>query len=1289
MRHFLFTCFFILSTFFFKSFAQGYYEAEIDGLYYRLYENGEYKNEATLARHPEKLYTGDIIIPDEVVYNNQKFIVTRIDAYTFNNCDIASVRFPNYCTEIDNYAFSECHELISITIPPSVTYIGEKAFFNCLSLETIHLPETEIQYGYLVFYTSSDNTGKENLKYIFTERDTPQEVSSNSIFSDFTLQNKILVVPDGSLPVYKSQMTYWYNFVNIIEYSDYIRTKDDYIEFLTLKKYSYERLYVGSTLTLQPTVFSKGNDYTINYSSDNTDCCTVDNNGIVTIHSGGFCTIKVTCHDKYKDCTILVTDSLTAYIDGVFYQISDVENGKASVIGTKKEMCDVIIRNYVTINGREFPVTSLQKSWYTLHSLNPIGGSATGSTRPLPTPKNEYITRVILPETFESFDDGSFDGVPNLKVCYYNKTLPSRYIGLLPYSKREQYYGEIQIDTDLIYTTSGELLIAPYTYDNSNYTYTIPSVIKKIRSYAFYALDSLYVLNIPASVEELESNPIINCPNLTEININDSSDTIHLGKLCFNPQLSKLHVGRSVTCESPILENTQLVDVSFGPNVQTISSLFNGCTSIKEITLPNSIREIDSYAFGGCSALQKIKLPDNLVSVGSYAFCGCTELSDINLSNSITTIGMHAFEGCSSLTEITLPNSLRSIEQYTFNFCTSLNNISLPPSVTTIGQYAFKSCDALTTMLIPGHVTSIGSSILYDCYNLKEVYWYSACIPIGEIPAEKIYTFRDTYSGDNAVLLDFLQPNHLTALKTGLKIDYSSRFKDFDVEGYKLNSLQILGDDLDGKPNTDMDYDVIDVELRDDGKYVIPIQNVLDNMYGYGYNVSLTYYDPRAERNVRTTFYGFKTDNNLLSYNTSEITCSKVSFDFKFTKDESFEIEEVTFRNTRNDNSTYSFKKDGNVTFENIPLDYVFQPECIVKCKDGRTIFTNVPYFHTKGITFAEPNSILTPTSISLSWDYNAGDAESQIAETYIELTPGYEMSVIKNAPTSKVLISLPIQSTINVAIIARTIDGRIFKDEKRYTLPPLVLNVKEANAISNDCAIICAETNVADEEIGCGFEWRRYDAPDMVPSTFVKCSVSDYIMAGKLKGLSPNTYYKYRPFYEDCNGNRTFGEWIAFGTADAYVYFEPIVRTYQPSDITETSATIVGYALEGSDNIIEQGFEYWISQTQSRSASNIQRVQCSGERMVATIADLIPGYTYSIRAYAKTSKETTYGEEQLFTTITPEEIDEDSINEVTTTSEAFDIYTITGVCVRRKATSFNGLQPGIYIANGRKYFIR
>ena len=202
------------------------------------------------------------------------------------------------------------------------------------------------------------------------------------------------------------------------------------------------------------------------------------------------------------------------------------------------------------------------------------------------------------------------------------------------------------------------------------------------------------------------------------------------------------------------------------------------------------------------------------------------------------------------------------------------------------------------------------------------------------------------------------------------------------------------------------------------------------------------------------------------------------------------------------------------------------------------------------------------------------------------------------------------------------------------FTTPELEFSTFPAKATSNTVALICAETNLSDRETGAGFEWRRYDAPDLVPSDQSPCPVVDGVLTGALRNLSASTYYKFRPYYTSASGETYYGEWLAFSTADAYVYFDPTVRTYEATGVTATEARVRGYAIAGSDDITEQGFEYWPMEAASkRAAADVQRVQATGQLMTATLEDLQPGTVYTFRVYVETVKGTTYGEEQVFTT--------------------------------------------------------
>ena len=100
---------------------------EIDGIYYNLVSKAQI---AEVTRSNSSYYSGEVIIPLTVTYEEKIYNVTSIGNNAFSYCSgLTSVTIPNSVTSIGESAFSYCSSLNSVTIPNSVISIKHSAFF--------------------------------------------------------------------------------------------------------------------------------------------------------------------------------------------------------------------------------------------------------------------------------------------------------------------------------------------------------------------------------------------------------------------------------------------------------------------------------------------------------------------------------------------------------------------------------------------------------------------------------------------------------------------------------------------------------------------------------------------------------------------------------------------------------------------------------------------------------------------------------------------------------------------------------------------------------------------------------------------------------------------------------------------------------------------------------------------------------------------------------------------------------------------------------------------------------
>lgn len=122
--------------------------------------------------------------------------------------------------------------------------------------------------------------------------------------------------------------------------------------------------------------------------------------------------------------------------------------------------------------------------------------------------------------------------------------------------------------------------------------------------------------------------------------------------------------------------------------------------SFVEFKYFTGLKEIENNVFEGCSFLQSINIPDSVTTIGNEVFYECRSLRSINIPNSVTSIEEGAFYHCVSLQSINIPDSVTSIRENAFIWCENLQSINIPDSVTYIGKFAFFGCPSLQAIYI-------------------------------------------------------------------------------------------------------------------------------------------------------------------------------------------------------------------------------------------------------------------------------------------------------------------------------------------------------------------------------------------------------------------------------------------------------------------------------------------------------------------------------------------------------------------------------------------------------------
>lgn len=525
--------------------------------------------------------------------------------------------------------------------------------------------------------------------------------------------------------------------------------------------------------------------------------------------------------------------------------------------------------------------------------------------------------------------------------------------------------------------------------------------------------------------------------------------------------------------------------------------------------------------------------------------------------------------------------TVTSIKYYTFSRC-NLNRVILPSSIRSIGEAAFNRA-------IVDELIVLSSSAYFD----NDAFDYASI--------KKIYAEADVLKG--------IEHN-------------STKISLFDISSTsKFKSLSFKIDDI---------CDIVNVNsVRIDSTVISKVDGIytLENLlFGKTYQITI---DADVCGEPFDIDFSLRTATpKVYMKDTWRSTQTSLNVAMIFDKDETLSPKNagICFSGVR-----YDAEYGIGLTFNDLKPDTEYEVYAYA-IYDDIEIKSDVELRKTDGIYPNITLNVATPTTLKVKGSYKKGDATVlgsgfTQTNTSIDFIESDDMTMINLQPNT--------QYTFYYAV--NTEEGGFYRTSKTVKTSAVELVTEQAQPTSTTSVRLMATTNLDDAETNVGFQWRRYDAPDEMPSTEVACPVVDGMIVGSLRNVNPDVYYKYRPYYRSSSGSEYFGDWVVFFTGDATVYFEPEVRTYEPESITADGAVLTGYALEGTDEIEKQGFEYWPvagdAMLRGAAPGQVQTVLASGIKMQAELTGLAAGTTYAYRAFATTGEGTTYGTEMQFTT--------------------------------------------------------
>ncbi len=702
-------------------------------------------------------YTGDVKIPNTVVYDRFELTVTSIGENAFRYCsELTAVTIPDSIDIINMCAFDNCSTLANVNISDSVETINNYAFSDCAALTSFHIPHnlktipnycfigsgltaitipetierindnafssTDIatmHIGKGVSYIGGNFVSSEELSSITVDAENPNFCIVEGVLFDKNKETLLLY------PSYKTEESYTIPTTVSVIGSRAFASNDHFKEItfpenLTeIGQLAFSFRSQLTSITLPKNLQSIG--YNAFYNCSNLSSITLQSTEPPYLNMGVFSEIK----DSYE--IYIPTEAAEAYANNDQWKDFNITLPEG-VIGYK-----------FSLNHIEYKVTDAEN--HTVMANKLLDSFAEGAD-----------TTVTIPAT-----------VVNNSTEYSVKAVGSKFL----------------------------------SWDNKVTTLTISEGITRLEERAIDYPYELDTLNLPASLTYLDDRAIWGCAQeILVINIAATTVPEIGGELDLpnghkiyvptgyedaytaNAEWSKYNIIVPVGAKGYTFQTDGLfykiidadnhyVEIIMSETYQTLSTI-NITATVQNTTGETqtySVKGISDYAFcyyGDEAPVVDLSIPEGITYINKGAFSGAN-ISAATLPSTLNYIGEDAFKN-TDISYISIPAGVRVLKERTFNGCASLSSITLAEGLEEIENYCFRSCNNLTNITLPGTIKTLGYSLFYECTNTIEVAVLATDIPTAgnnpfptsstvRVPHASLEAYKSTYPWKNFNIL--------------------------------------------------------------------------------------------------------------------------------------------------------------------------------------------------------------------------------------------------------------------------------------------------------------------------------------------------------------------------------------------------------------------------------------------------------------------------------------------------------------------------------------------------------